>query len=95
MTPEDVEDAANQVVITQKFKRAVLNNNLTDFLVEGDNTLKNGLSLPFPILTEAYKGIRLGETASFAMPSNYGKSRFVINLAAHIALVHQKKVLII
>jgi len=95
MTPEDVEDAANQVVITQKFKRAVLNNNLTDFLVEGDNTLKNGLSLPFPILTESYKGIRLGETASFAMPSNYGKSRFVINLAAHIALVHQKKVLII
>lgn len=95
MTPEDVEDAANQVVVTQKFKRAVLNNNLTDFLVEGDNTLKNGLSLPFKILTEAYKGIRIGETASFAMPSNYGKSRFVINLAAHIALVHQKKVLII
>ena len=29
------------------------------------------------------------------MPSNYGKSRFTTNLAAYVALVHQKKVLII
>ena len=32
---------------------------------------------------------------AFAMPSNSGKSRFTINVAAHIALVHKKKVLII
>ena len=31
----------------------------------------------------------------FAMPSNCGKSRFTIDLAAHTALVHKKKVLII
>ena len=95
MSPEDVEDAVNQVTTTEKFKRAVLNDNLTDFLIEGDNTLTNGLSLPFPILTKAFKGIRQGETAAFSMPSNYGKSRFTINIAAYIALVHQKKILII
>ena len=32
---------------------------------------------------------------AFAMPSNSGKSRFTINLAAHIAFVEKKKVLII
>ena len=95
MSPEDVEDAVNQVTTTEKFKRAVLNDDLTDFLIEGDNTLTNGLSLPFPILTKAFKGIRQGETAAFSMPSNYGKSRFTTNLAAYVALVHQKKVLII
>ena len=95
MTPEDVESAVEQVTITEKFKRAVLNKDLTRFLVEGDNTLTTGLDLPFPILTKAFKGIRIGETAAFSMPSNYGKSRFTINLAAYIALVHQKKILII
>ncbi|MBR3325199.1 MAG: hypothetical protein IKG14_04055 [Clostridia bacterium] len=95
MTPEDVESAVEQVTLTEKFKRAVLNKNLTKFLVEGDNTLTNGLDLPFPILTKAFKGIRIGETASFSMPSNYGKSRFTINLAAYLAIVHEKKVLII
>ena len=32
---------------------------------------------------------------AFAMPSNAGKSRFTINLAAYIALMHKKKVLLI
>lgn len=95
MTPGDVEDAVNEVTTTEKFKRAILNQELTRFLVEGDNTLTNGLELPFKILSKSFKGIRLGETAAFAMPSNYGKSRFTINLAAYIALVHKKKVLII
>ena len=95
MTPEDVEDAVNEVTTIEKFKRAILNQELTRFLVEGDNTLTNGLELPFKILSKSFKGIRLGETAAFAMPSNYGKSRFTINLAAYIALIHKKKVLII
>ena len=95
MTVEDVKNTVEQVAATEKFKRAVLNQDLTDFLVKGDNVLTNGLELPFPILTSVFKGIRKGETSAFAMPSNSGKSRFIINLAANIALVHKKKVLII
>lgn len=95
MTVEDVKNTVEQVTATEKFKRAVLNQDLTDFLVKGDNVLTNGLELPFPILTSVFKGIRKGETSAFAMPSNSGKSRFIINLAANIALVHKKKVLII
>ena len=32
---------------------------------------------------------------AYAMPSNSGKSRFTIDIAAHVALVHKKKVLVI
>ena len=95
MNPEDVESAINQITATEKFKRAVLNDNMTQFIVEGENSLTNGLQLPFPIMSKAFKGIRQGETAAFTMPSNYGKSRFTINMAAVIALAHKKKILII
>ena len=95
MSVEEVESAVIQVNDTQKFKRAILNKDLTDFLQLGDNNLTNGLPLPFPILTSVFKGIRKGETMAFAMPSNAGKSRFTIDIAAHTALVHHKKVLII
>ncbi len=95
MTIQEVKDAIDQIMATEKFKRAVLNNKLTDFLITGDNNLTTGLELPFPILSKVFKGVRKGETMSYAMPSNSGKSRFTINLAAHIAFLENKKVLII
>ena len=95
MTVEEVENAVNQVIVTDKFKQSVLNENVTSFLVTGDNNLTNGLELPFPILSSVFKGIRKGETMAYAMPSNAGKSRFTVNLAAHIAFIKKQKVLII
>ena len=95
MSIEEVENAVVQVNDTEKFKRAVISEGLTNFLELGENNLTNGLPLPFPILTEVFKGIRKGETMAFAMPSNSGKSRFTIDIAAHVSLVYKKKVLII
>ena len=95
MSIEEVEAAINQVTVTGKFKSAILNKGLTQFLEEGANNLTQGLEMPFPILTSVFKGIRKGETMAFAMPSNAGKSRFTINMVAYTALVHKKKVLII
>ena len=95
MTIQEVKDAIVQITTTEKFKRAVLSNNMTDFLLSGENNLNSGLSLPFPILSSVFKGIRKGETMSFAMPSNSGKSRFTIDLATYIAYKHKKKVLIV
>lgn len=95
MSIEEVESAVNQAEVTAKFKSAVLNGDVTDFLISGGNNLVNGLELPFPILSKVFKGIRHGETTSFAMPSNAGKSRFTVNLMAHIAFLHNKKVLVI
>lgn len=95
MSEEEVESAIRQVSDTGKFKRAVLNQDLSAFLKQGDNNLTNGLAMPFPVLSSVFKGIRKGETMAFAMPSNSGKSRFTTNLAAYTAFVHKKKVLII
>ena len=95
MSPEEIEDAITQVNVTQKFKQSILSKNLVRFLESGENELANGLDYPFPILTQVFKGIRKGETMAFAMPSNSGKSRLTIDIAAYTSLVHQKKVLII
>ena len=95
MTIQEVKDAIIQITTTEKFKRAVLSEGITDFLLEGDNSLTTGLRLPFPILSSVFKGIRKGETMAYAMPSNSGKSRFTINLASYLAFIHKKKVLVI
>lgn len=95
MSIEEVESAIEQVTTTEKFKRAILNQDITEFLVQGNNSLTNGLELPFSVLSSVFKGVRKGETMAFAMPSNSGKSRFTMNMAAYIALVHKKKVLVI
>lgn len=95
MSAEEVESTIEQVKVTQKFKQSVLSDNLVSFLESGENELANGLDYPFPIITEVFKGIRKGETMAFAMPSNSGKSRLTIDLAAYTALIHKKKVLVI
>ena len=95
MSVEEIESAINQVTVTGKFKKSILNKNVTDFLLAGDNVLTSGIPLPFKILTRVFKGMRRGETMAFAMPSNSGKSRFTINLACQVAFVEKKKVLII
>ena len=95
MSEEEVKSAVNQVMVTDKFKQSVLSEELTDFFVQGNNNLTNGLEFPFRIISSVFKGIRRGETMAFAMPSNAGKSRFTINIAVYVAFIHKKKVLVI
>ena len=68
MSVEEVENAIQQILITKRFKQSVLNSDLTEFLKIGDNNLRTGLELPFPILNSVFKGIRKGETMAYAMP---------------------------
>ena len=84
-----------EIGVTNRLSQVILNENSTEFLLSGDTSLANGVSIPFPILNKVFKGLRLGETICYAMPSNSGKSRFTTFLAAQLALVHGKKVLII
>ena len=95
MTVEEVESALEQITVTTGLTQGRLNEGATEFLLAGDNELSNGLSIPFPILSSVFKGLRRGETMCYAMPSNSGKSRFTINLAAYISFIHKEKVLII
>ena len=95
ITIQEVKDAIDQINATEKFRRSILSLGTTELIMQGENDLTTGLSLPFPILTSVFKGIRKGETMSYSMPSNSGKSRFTINLAAHLSYIHGKKVLIV
>ena len=95
MSVEEVEAAIEQITVTNKLSQAVLNEDMTQFYMSGQSNLTNGVEIPFHILSTVFKGLRKGETMSYAMPSNAGKSRFTVNLAAHLAYVMKKKVLII
>ena len=48
MSVEEVEAAVIQVNDTEKFKRSILNQDLTEFLKKGDNNLRNGFTITFP-----------------------------------------------
>ena len=95
MTVQELENIVSEVGVKRGISEGRLNKGVTEFLLAGESTLTSGISLPFRILTDVFKGIRLGETMSFSMPSNCGKSRFTINIASHLAFVEKKKVLII
>ena len=95
MTVEEVEGALEQITVTTGLSQGRLNNDVTSFLLAGDNELSNGISIPFDILSTVFKGLRKGETMCYAMPSNSGKSRFTLNLASYISFIHKQKVLII
>jgi len=95
MTIAEIETRVNSLSFLSSMNEAVINEGETHFLLTGNNNLTNGIDLPFPIMTQTFKGLRKGETMSFAMPSNSGKSRFICNLIAYLVFVQQKKVLLI
>lgn len=95
MSAEEVESAIEQIGVTNRLSQAVLNKNITKFLLSGENNLRAGLPIQFPILSKVFKGIRKGEMLSYAMPSNAGKSRFTVKLASYLSFINKKKVLII
>ena len=95
MTAEEVEAAIKQINVTNRLSQTILNKDIAKFLLNDKNDLREGVPLPFPILTEVFKGFRKGEIMAYAMPSNAGKSRFTVDLACNIAFLHKHKVLIV
>ena len=51
MTEREVEDAIKQVMVTDKFKQSILSDGLEEFFVNRENNLRNGLEVPFKILS--------------------------------------------
>lgn len=95
MTIDEIDARVKSMSYISGLNDIKINDGATKFLLEGDNNLTNGISLPFPILTKTFKGFRKGETTSFAMPSNAGKSRFIVNVICHLCFIENKKVLLI
>lgn len=95
MTIEEIRTRVENLSFLSSMNEAVINQGATNFLLSGNNNLTTGIDLPFPILTKTFKGLRKGETASFAMPSNSGKSRFICNIIAYLVFVEKKSVLLV
>lgn len=95
MSAEEVEEAIKQLTVTNRLSQAILNKDIAEFWLDEKNDLREGVPLPFKIMTKVFKGLRKGEIMAYAMPSNAGKSRFTVNLACHIAFVHKRKVLVV
>lgn len=95
MSADEVEAAIKQINVTNRLSQSVLNNDIAAFWLDDKNELREGVPLPFPIMTKVFKGFRKGEIMTYAMPSNAGKSRFTVNLACNIAFRHKKKVLVV
>lgn len=95
MTAEEVEAAIKQINVTNRLSQTVLNKDIAKFWLDDKNDLREGVPIPFPILSEVFKGFRKGEIMAYAMPSNAGKSRFTVNLACNIAFLHKHKVLVV
>ena len=53
-----------------------------------------GLSMPYPILTDVFKGIRRKTMQVGGMLSNEGKTRYMAKLATYLAFFHDEKVLL-
>ncbi len=95
MSSEEVREAIKQLTVTNRLSQAVLNKGIAEFWFDEKNELRDGVPLPFPIMTKVFKGFRKAEIMAYAMPSNAGKSRFTVNLACNIAFIHQKRVLVV
>lgn len=95
MNIEEIEARLENINVMTALNESMINTGTTEFLLEGNNNLKNGIQMHFPIMSKVFKGIRKGETMAFAMPSNAGKSRFIVNLICHLTFVKGKKVLLI
>ena len=54
-----------------------------------------GISIPFKTMNELFRGFKLGTMMCSGMLSNAGKTRFMMSMVAHIALVEKQKTLVL
>lgn len=66
-----------------------------DFVCEKLQFPEQGLPFAFPLMTQVFNGIRLGQFMAFGMLSNAGKSRFLMREITNLAFVQNESVLII
>jgi replicative DNA helicase len=86
-----------------KIHTVILTNNESEILNEKviqllDGCLEKpdmGLSLPFPIMSELFRGIRINTMMANAALSNSGKSRYMFKIIAYLALVLKQKVCVL
>ena len=84
-----------QTVILNDNKMEVLNEGMLDVISGCLKSPDMGIEMPFPILNDLLRGLRVKNMISVGMLSNAGKSRFMFKLIAFIALVKVEKVFVV
>lgn len=69
-----------------------MNNNNVDFVKKWMLKPQMGLEIPFKLLNEMFRGLRLGKMFALAFLSNEGKTRLAVLLASFIAFCKKEKV---
>lgn len=87
-------DRIHTIILTNQ-ESVVLNSDMEKLVNGCLETPDMGIPMPFPILSDLFRGIKLKTMFCTGMLSNAGKSRFMFRLLAWVALVHKQKVCVL
>jgi replicative DNA helicase len=73
----------------------ILNENMTNMIIGCLENPDMGLPLPYSLMSDMIRGVRLRQAMCVGMLSNAGKSRFMFTIIAYIALVLKQKVMVL
>ena len=62
MTIAEIRSRVENIGLLSSLNEGIINENVTEFMLERNNNLKSGLRMPFPLMTKTFKGMRKGET---------------------------------
>lgn len=86
-------DRIHTVILTNQ-EAEILNSHIKDTLLACMEKPDLGISLPFPILNDIFRGCKLGSTMAVGMLSNAGKTRFMTMIIAYLTLVNHERVFV-
>ena len=87
-------DRIHTIILTNQ-EAIVLNSDMQKLVTDCLETPDMGLPLPFPILSDLFRGIKKKTMFCTGMLSNAGKSRFMFRIIAYLALVERQKVCVL
>lgn len=87
-------DRINTVILTNE-ESEILNTKIVNMINGCLEKPDMGITMPFPICNDLFRGIKTKTMMAVGMLSNAGKSRFMFKLIAYITLVLKEKVMVL
>lgn len=84
-----------QTVILNNDNGEVLNSKVLDMVIQCLEKPDMGLTLPFSIINDMFRGLKTKTVMAVGALSNAGKSRFMCKVFAYLALIHKQKVAVL